>query len=237
MNWVFITFLWFLGSLLWYVTFDHFTLIQSLRYVIDVGLGVGMGNSNLAMQHTDLAYAMSALIMFCGAIVLNAWWMGIVHYALKSKRKSADNILANIPHRPWLYPMLWSILWLCAGTFVIGMWIEQWSFWKSLNFAVGCFTTTGSISVSDRDITNALGALYILMGVPLFSVSITTFIADNIRIKDPIITMDTTALADRLFGEKGTEDSEFTKVFVALMLEEGAITLKQYKRIYEQFKN
>ena len=163
-----------LSIILFYVLYNDYTVAAAFRYTFDMAFNIGMGDGNLDEDNTSLF--VTAIWMLLGYFVVFKWWLTIVQTImgndsiLSSGHKKIRTLTNWLGCTPLTFSIIVTTIWGIFGVF-IGIVVEQWSFSKSLNFAVGGMTTTGSQLVSNTNISNILGGIFVLLGVPLLSIT------------------------------------------------------------------
>lgn len=163
-----------LSIILFYVLYNDYTVAAAFRYTFDMAFNIGMGDGNLDEDNTSLF--VTAIWMLLGYFVVFKWWLTIVQTImgndsiLSSGHKKICTLTNWLGCTPLTFSIIVTTIWGIFGVF-IGIVVEQWSFSKSLNFAVGGMTTTGSQLVSNTNISNILGGIFVLLGVPLLSIT------------------------------------------------------------------
>tara|TARA_B110000093_G_C12960221_1_gene406890 strand:+ start:2397 stop:3014 length:618 start_codon:yes stop_codon:yes gene_type:complete len=163
-----------LGILFFYVFYNDYTVAAAFRYTFDMAFNIGMGEGNLKEDSTSLF--VTAIWMLVGYFVVFKWWLTIVQTimgndsVLSSGHKKFKTLSKWFGCTPLTLSITTTLVW---GTFgiIIGIVVEKWSFSKSLNFAVGGMTTSGSQLVSNTNVSNILGGIFILLGVPFLSIT------------------------------------------------------------------
>lgn len=178
------------GFILFYTLYNSITVDAALRYIFDLGFNIGMGDGNIP-EKDDFSLFVSTLWMLIGNFVFFSWCLAIVKAALGRNTSSlfqriavsSRGFMQSISERTGLslsgisvaVTILWALFGVCIGVFV-----EDWTFIKSLNFAVGGMTTTGSQSCSNEPLSNILTAIFLFGGVPLLSITTSILVVPNI---------------------------------------------------------
>lgn len=163
-----------LGIILFYVFYNDYTVAAAFRYTFDMAFNIGMGEGNLNEDDTSLF--VTTIWMLLGYFVVFKWWLTIVQTimgndsVLSHGHKKLQTLTNWLGCTPLTFSIIATSVWGIFGI-LIGILVEKWSFSKSFNFAVGGMTTTGSQLVSNTNISNTLGGIYILLGVPLLSIT------------------------------------------------------------------
>lgn len=188
--------LFLLCIVLFYTIYNSFTFSETLRYVFDTGYNIGMGDGNIN-EKDDVSLFVTSLWMLIGNVVFFKWCLALVRASLGMKSSGwmhgiADrsrSIVQRISDIFHLTPqafvigliVFWSVFGICIGVFV-----EEWTFIKSLNFAIGGMTTTGSQLPSNTQLSNILTAIFLAIGVPLLSVVSSVVILPEFVTKDAV---------------------------------------------------
>ncbi len=137
----------------------------------------GMGEGNI--DEDNFSLVVTSFWMLFGNIIFFQWCLALVKASLGMERLG---LLHNVADRsrsiiqwistvfgltPQALVILLIILWTTFGI-CIGVLVEEWTFIKSLNFAIGGMTTTGSQLVSNTTLSNVLTTRAV--GVPLLSI-------------------------------------------------------------------
>ena len=163
-----------LSIILFYVFYNDYTVAAAFRYTFDMAFNIGMGDGNLNEDNTSLF--VTAIWMLLGYFVVFKWWLTIVQTImgndsiLSSGHKKVQTLTNWLGCTPLTLSIIITTVWGIFGV-LIGIVVEKWSFSRSLNFAVGGMTTTGSQLVSNTNISNILGGIFVLLGVPLLSIT------------------------------------------------------------------
>jgi hypothetical protein len=163
-----------LGIIFFYVFYNDYTVAEAFRYSFDTAFNIGMGDGNLNEDNTSLF--VTTIWMLLGYFVVFKWWLTIIQTVmgndsiLSSGHKKIQTFTNWLGCTPLTFSIIVTVIWGIFGVF-IGIIVEKWSFSKSLNFAVGGMTTTGSQLISNTNVSNILGGIYILFGVPLLSIT------------------------------------------------------------------
>tara|TARA_B110000285_G_scaffold80029_1_gene92376 strand:+ start:1055 stop:1642 length:588 start_codon:yes stop_codon:yes gene_type:complete len=171
-----------LSIILFYVFYNDYTVSAAFRYTLDMAFNIGMGDGNLNEDNTSLF--VTAIWMLLGYFVVFKWWLTIVQTImgndsiLSSGHKKIQTLTNWLGCTPLTFSIIITTVWGLFGVF-IGIMVENWSFSKSLNFAVGGMTTTGSQLVSNTNISNILGGIFVLLGVPLLSITMSLILIQD----------------------------------------------------------
>lgn len=164
---------------LFYILYNSFTFAATIRYIFDMGFNVGMGEGNL--PENDLSLLMSSFWMLVGHLIFFQWCLALVRTSLgidadgvlQTMAKKSQNTVKTVSKKTNLTPqvvvIVLLVLWIAFGV-CIGVFVEKWSFIRSVNFAIGGMTTTGSQLVSNTVVSNFLCTLFLAFGVPLLSI-------------------------------------------------------------------
>lgn len=170
-----------LNILVFYVLNNSFTFAAAFRYAVDMGFNVGMGDGNL--NEDELSLFVTTVWMLVGYFIVFNWWFVIIQTIMGNTVDNSLGTVAQTGHNKvkWfseltgLSPAALSgvvtTVWGVNGV-IFGVVVEEWSILKSVNFAVGGMTTTGSQLVSNTALSNTLGGIYMLIGVPLLSITL-----------------------------------------------------------------
>jgi len=165
---------------LFYTFYNSFTFSETLRYVFDIGYNTGMGEGNIS-EKDDLSLFVTSIWMIIGNVIFFQWCLALVKasvgipstglmHGVADKSRSIVQWISSVLHlTPQLFVILLIVLWTTFGI-CIGVLVEEWTFIKSLNFAIGGMTTTGSQLPSNSELSNVLSGIFLAIGVPLFSI-------------------------------------------------------------------
>lgn len=159
---------------LFYTFYDSFTFSETLRYVFDMGYNVGMGDGNI--NEDDISLLVTSIWMLIGNVVFFQWCLALVKaslgmpstgliYKVAHKSRSVLGWISNaFQLSPQVFVVILIVLWTTFGI-CIGVIVEEWTFVKSLNFAIGGMTTTGSQLPSNQPLSNVLTGIFLAVGV------------------------------------------------------------------------
>lgn len=179
---------------LFYTFYNEFTFSESLRYIFDTGYNIGMGNGNIE-EKDDVSLFVSSLWMLVGNVIFFQWCLALVKaslgmessgmmHSVADRGRSIVQWISNVFHlTPQLFVTILIVLWTTFGI-CIGIIVEEWTFIKSLNFAIGGMTTTGSQLPSNSELSNILTAIFLAIGVPLLSIVSSVVILPDFITKD-----------------------------------------------------
>jgi len=164
-----------------YTVYNAWRLDQTLRYLVDLGFNIGMGDGNIS-EKDDVSLLVSTAWMLVGSFVFFNWCFaivkatlghessGVLHRIAVASRRNMAWVSEKTQLSPNTLAVLVAVLW-CAFGVSIGVFVQHWSFIKALNFAVGGMTTTGSQQVKDTPVANILCAVFLFGGVPLLTLA------------------------------------------------------------------
>ena len=183
-----------------YTLYNSITLDASLRYFFDLGFNIGMGEGNIP-EKDDVSLFVSTIWMLLGYFVFFKWCLALVKATLGQTTSGLFHEIALYSRRAMLWVSQWTklspsqlsvvitFMWSFFGV-CIGVFVEEWTFIKSVNFAVGAMTTTGSQTVSNKPLANLLTVLFLLGGVPLLSITSAIIVTSGIEDgKDEVSTI------------------------------------------------
>lgn len=191
------TLLFVTAIVLFYTFYNSFTFSETLRYVFDIGYNTGMGEGNIN-EKDDLSLFVTSIWMIIGNVIFFQWCLALVKASLgmpstglmhgyADKSRSVVQWISSVLHlTPQLFVILLIVLWTTFGI-CIGVLVEEWTFVKSLNFAIGGMTTTGSQLPSNSELSNVLSAIFLAIGVPLFSVVSSVILLPEFITKDEAV--------------------------------------------------
>ena len=192
------TLLFVTAIVLFYTFYNSFTFSETLRYVFDTGFNIGMGDGNIN-EKDDLSLFVTSIWMLIGNVIFFQWCLVLVKASLgmpssglmrgvADKSRSVVQWISSVLQlTPQLFVILLIVLWTTFGI-CIGVLVEKWTFVKSLNFAIGGMTTTGSQLPSNSELSNVLSAIFLAIGVPLFSVVSSVVLLPEFITKDEVTT-------------------------------------------------
>ena len=171
------------GIILFYVFYNKYTFAGAFRYAFDMGFNIGMGDGNL--DEDDASLFVTTAWMLLGYFVVFNWWLAIVQTIMGNEslltpgHKKIQSFSKWLGLTPTSTSIIVTTVWGLFGV-TFGVLVEEWSILKSVNFAVGGMTTTGSQLVSNTTMSNTLGGIFVLFGVPLLSITMTlAFVPDK----------------------------------------------------------
>ena len=166
--------------------------------MFDIGYNTGMGEGNIN-EKDDLSLFVTSIWMIIGNVIFFKWCLalakaslgmpstGLMH-GVADKSRSVVQWISSVLHlTPQLFVILLIVLWTTFGI-CIGVLVEEWTFVKSLNFAIGGMTTTGSQLPSNSELSNVLSAIFLAVGVPLFSIVSSVVLLPEFITKDEATT-------------------------------------------------
>ena len=194
-----LTLIFVAAIILFCTTYNSFTFSETLRYLFDMGYNIGMGDGNIN-EKDDISLFVTSIWMIIGNVIFFQWCLALVRASLgmpstglmhgvAHKSRSVLVWISNAFHlSPQVFVVILIVLWTTFGI-CIGVIVEEWTFVKSLNFAIGGMTTTGSQIPSNQPLSNVLTGIFLAVGVPLFSiVSSVVILPDFITNTETLIT-------------------------------------------------
>ena len=192
---------------LFYTFYNSFTFSEILRYVFDMGYNVGMGDGNIN-EKDDISLFVTSIWMLIGNVIFFQWCLALVKASLgmpssglmrgvADKSRSVVQWISDVLHLSnKLFVIILIVLWTTFGI-CIGVLVEKWTFVKSLNFAIGGMTTTGSQLPSNSELSNILTAIFLAIGVPLLSIVSSVVFLPEFITKDEATEEESTELVKK----------------------------------------
>lgn len=192
---------------LFYTFYNSFTFSEILRYVFDMGYNVGMGDGNIN-EKDDISLFVTSIWMLIGNVIFFQWCLALVKASLgmpssglmrgvADKSRSVVQWISDVLHLSnQLFVIILIVLWTTFGI-CIGVLVEKWTFVKSLNFAIGGMTTTGSQLPSNSELSNILTAIFLAIGVPLLSIVSSVVFLPEFITKDEATEEESTELVKK----------------------------------------
>lgn len=180
--------------------YNSFTFSETLRYMFDMGYNIGMGNGNIN-EKDDMSLFATSLWMLFGNVIFFKWCLALVKASLgmessglmhgvADKGRTIVQWVSSVFHLPpKIFVIILIVLWTTFGI-CIGVIVEEWTFIKSLNFAIGGMTTTGSQLPDNNELSNILTAIFLAIGVPLLSIVTSVVILPEFVPKDDVVSTD-----------------------------------------------
>lgn len=174
---------WFLLAALIYGFIGELSSHEAFRHSIDVGFNVGIGKFP---EKNDFVKMFTIINMFVGHFLVTFFWIHFVRYLAG---KGETNIPGKFEHYfPKFVMTGWFILgclivWLAIGIGVGGYYNKadnsDFNLLDATNYIVGLITGTGTLKPlqnSNWYFNNVFAAIYIMVGIPLLSIAMATFI-------------------------------------------------------------
>jgi len=172
-----------------------------------MGYNVGMGDGNIN-EKDDISLFVTSIWMLIGNVIFFQWCLALVKASLgmpssglmrgvADKSRSVVQWISDVLHLSnKLFVIILIVLWTTFGI-CIGVLVEKWTFVKSLNFAIGGMTTTGSQLPSNSELSNILTAIFLAIGVPLLSIVSSVVFLPEFITKDEATEEESTELVKK----------------------------------------
>ena len=184
--------IWVLAVILVYILAGDMDVHTAYRYFWDTALCIGTGVSNVN-EKDELITLFSVFTMLSGYFMVALFYVDFISYVVgqeESMYSTSFKMLFNtgthyskkieqatgISRAAYAYTL--TLVWLALGV-VLGMVVEDMSFIVSLSYSVGMMTSTGSQQPKNEELSNWLAGTFMLIGIPLLSISTAIFIAGN----------------------------------------------------------
>ncbi len=182
---------WVLVVMLVYTLAGDMSADEAYRYLWDISLNIGTGVGNIN-EKDELITLFSVFTMLSGYFMVALFYVDFISYVVgqeESMYSTSFKKLFNtgthyskkleqatgITRAAYAYTL--TLVWLVCGV-LLGMY-EDKSFIVSLSYSVGMMTSTGSQQPKNEPLSNWLAGTFMLIGIPLLSISTTIFIASN----------------------------------------------------------
>lgn len=183
---------WVLVVMLVYTLAGEMSADEAYRFLWDISLNIGTGVGNIN-EKDELITLFSVFTMLSGYFMVALFYVDFISYVVgqeESMYSTSFKKLFNtgthyskkleqatgISRAAYAYTL--TIVWLALGV-VLGLVQEDMDFITSLSFSVGMMTSTGSQQPKNEPLSNWLAGTFMLIGIPLLSISTTIFIASN----------------------------------------------------------
>lgn len=186
-----ITFLvWVAVVMLVYALAGDLRADESWRYLWDMSLNIGTGQGNIA-EKDEYITLFTVFTMLSGYFIVALFYVDFISYVVGQEESmyssSFKQLFSTGTHYSRrleeatgvsraAYAYILTFVWFCGGV-AMGMIQEEFSFIEALSFSAGLMTSTGSQQCANNELSNWLTGGFMLVGIPLLSITTTVFIA------------------------------------------------------------
>ena len=181
---------WVLVIMLVYTLAGDLSADESFRYMWDLGLNIGTGVGNIN-EKDEMITLFSVFTMLSGYFMVALFYVDFISYVVGQEESMYSTSFkklfmtgthyskrleraTGISRAAYAYTL--TLVWLALGV-VLGMVVEDQSFIVSLSYSIGMMTSTGSQQPKNEPLSNWLAGTFMLIGIPLLSISTTIFLA------------------------------------------------------------